>query len=187
MVRSTLCLAIAVIVTAPVSAQNLLDNPGFDVPDQLTGWTCTTTSGVASWSTEDRMGSPTSGSMQHDVSADVDDQWLRCSQCVPVGGFIVFGIEGNPSLNGGATVDYVYSGILPANTSDELVLNNDTGGLVDLVAWDDGVSFPDPNGASMALANPALDNSLGDNWCLSVSPFGAGDLGTPGVLNEPCP
>lgn len=84
MVRSTLCLAIAVIVTAPVSAQNLLVNPGFDVPDQLTGWTCTTTSGVASWSMVDRLGSPTSGSMQHDVSADADDRSVRCTQCVPI-------------------------------------------------------------------------------------------------------
>ena len=42
---------------------------------------------------------------------------------------------------------------------------------------------PDPNGASMSLEDPALDNNVGANWCESVTQFGDGDFGTPGSEN----
>jgi len=84
MVRSTIIVAIAVVIAVPTLAQNLLVNPGFDVPDQLTGWTCRTTYGTALWSPEDLLGSVGSGSMEHEVSATSDNQSVRCSQCVPV-------------------------------------------------------------------------------------------------------
>ena len=32
---------------------------------------------------------------------------------------------------------------------------------MDRVSWDNGETFPDPNGKSMALLDPGLDNSLG--------------------------
>jgi len=38
----------------------------------------------------------------------------------------------------------------------------------------------------MALANPALDNNVGTNWCTASTSYGAGDLGTPGAAND-CP
>ncbi|MDX1500714.1 MAG: lamin tail domain-containing protein, partial [Thermoanaerobaculia bacterium] len=44
--------------------------------------------------------------------------------------------------------------------------------------------FPDPNGASMALIDPSLDNNAGGNWCTSSTPFGDGDRGTPGAAND---
>ena len=109
------------------------------------------------------------------------------SLLVPAGGFAVLGIDGNPAANGGVAVDYVYSGIALANSADEIVLLDAHEVEVDRVRWDDGATFPDPNGASMALADPGLDNSVGANWCESVSPFGAGDLGTPGSVNDLCP
>jgi hypothetical protein len=77
-------IGIAVLSAAPASAQNLLVNPGFDVADQLDGWTCTLTYGTATWNAEDRQAQTTSGSMQHDVNAWVDSQKVRCHQCVAV-------------------------------------------------------------------------------------------------------
>ena len=54
---------------------------------------------------------------------------------------------------------------------------------MDSVGWDNGVTFPDPNGASMALLDTSLDNSVGSNWQESTTPYGNGDLGTPGIPN----
>lgn len=83
MARLAVAFSIALVITTPVVAQNLLVNPGFDDPDQLNGWICVTDDGIAVWSTEDHEGSPGSGSMEHEVSAASDDKWVRCSQCVP--------------------------------------------------------------------------------------------------------
>jgi hypothetical protein len=49
--------------------------------------------------------------------------------------------------------------------------------------------FPDATGASICL-NPAMLNAtsavLGSSWCLSTTPYITGDLGTPGMVNDPC-
>ncbi len=84
MIRATWAFALSLVIAGPAMAQNLLVNPGFDATDQLSGWTCTTTNGVATWSPDDRLDSPTSGSIQHDVTATADNRHVRCSQCVPV-------------------------------------------------------------------------------------------------------
>jgi predicted extracellular nuclease len=57
---------------------------------------------------------------------------------------------------------------------------------IDRVAYDGGPTFPDPTGAAMALADPALDNNVGANWCTASTPYGDGDLGTPGTPNPAC-
>lgn len=105
---------------------------------------------------------------------------------VPAGGYLVLGINDDSGTNGGVTVDYVFSGIALANGADELVLLDDTLTEIDRVEWDDGATFPDPTGASMALQDPTLDNNVGTNWCTASTPFGDGDLGTPGAAND-CP
>lgn len=52
-----------------------------------------------------------------------------------------------------------------------------------------GEGFPSGTGASIGL-NPSLLNaqsySLGTSWCVSVSAYSTGDLGTPGALNDNC-
>ncbi len=103
---------------------------------------------------------------------------------VPAGGYLVFGNNGDSATNGGVTVDYVYSGIAIANGSDELILFDTSAIEIDRVEWDNGVTFPDPNGASMALIDPVLDNNDGTNWCEASTPYGDGDFGTPGSLND---
>jgi len=87
MVRVIEITFVTCLIALPVAAQNLLVNPGFDNVDQLNGWTCSTANGIASWSPEDRAGSATSGSMQHDVTATSNNRYLWCSQCVPVDEF----------------------------------------------------------------------------------------------------
>jgi uncharacterized cupin superfamily protein len=91
--------------------------------------------------------------------------------------------------NGGVSVDYAYgTGHILRNSSDELFVGN-SGGTLDSVAWDNGVTFPDPTGASIGLDGGSLDataNDDGANWCAATSVFGDGDLGTPGAANDAC-
>jgi len=52
------------------------------------------------------------------------------------------------------------------------------------VNYDGGPDFPDPNGASMSLIVPGMDNNLGESWCTATTAFGDGDFGTPGAEND---
>jgi len=107
------------------------------------------------------------------------------SVIVPIGGFVVLGKNCDSLSNGGVSIDYEYSGITLANGDDELILISPDGDTVDYVAWDGGPNFPNPDGASMALISPTLDNSIGSNWIESTTSYGAGDYGTPGSANFP--
>ncbi len=116
---------------------------------------------------------------------DSDNHVISASVVIPAGGFVVFGVAADSGVNGGVTLDYSYgSGFTLANGSDELILTSDAMVEIDRVAWDDGATFPDPAGASMQLAAPGLDNSIGSNWSVSTASFGDGDLGTPGSANS---
>ncbi len=84
MFKNAWIIVALLMVSASAFAQNILVNPGFDVSDQLTDWTCTSTHGLASWDSEDRQGSADSGSMEHNVTADSDNGLLSCTQCLPV-------------------------------------------------------------------------------------------------------
>lgn len=109
---------------------------------------------------------------------------------LPAGGHLVFGVEADPSVNGGVTVDHAYS-------VDDLKLGNDGDAVVlllgevvlDVVAWDAGATFPAQEGWSIQL-DPAITDPTGNDdgsaWCLPTQTFGAGDHGSPGALNEPC-
>ncbi len=107
------------------------------------------------------------------------------SLIISAGGYLVLGINGDIATNGGVNVDYVYSGITLGNSDDEIVLIYSDGFTeVDRVNYDNGATFPDPNGASMELNNPANDNNDGTNWAEATSAFGDGDFGTPGSQNS---
>ena len=103
---------------------------------------------------------------------------------VPAGGFLVFSNNADMSTNGGLQVDYEYSNMFLGNGSDELVLFDNGLTEVDRVEWDNGATFPDPTGASMALIDASLDNNVGSNWCEAASTYGDGDSGTPGQVND---
>ena len=103
---------------------------------------------------------------------------------IPIGSYFVFGNNSNTSVNGGVTIDYNYgTEISLSNVTDELILLSPNNVLKDSVAWDNGSTFPDPTGSSMALLDPNLDNSLGSNWVESTLMYGEGDYGTPGLPN----
>jgi hypothetical protein len=104
-------------------------------------------------------------------------------------GVLVLGRNDDPAANGGAPVDYAYGGFSLTNGADEIVIRLGAT-IIDRVAYDGGLVFPDPTGASMSLDPSAIDagaNDFGFNWCEGQTPFGDGDAGTPGVDNEPCP
>ena len=102
---------------------------------------------------------------------------------------MVFGASGDPSRNGGVMVDYVYGTDLTlGNGEDELVLSSEER-VIDEVVYSDDSPWVDPGGASLTLAPSARDASANDDptsWCEAVSPYGEGDLGTPGAANDRC-
>ncbi len=103
---------------------------------------------------------------------------------VPAGGYLVLGRNADQGTNGGVTVDYEYSGITLGNSDDELYLITPTGTIVDSVLYDGGPEFPNPNGYSMELNNPANDNNVGGNWNEATTLFNESDYGTPGSENS---
>lgn len=119
----------------------------------------------------------------------IDSHTISSSVIVPAGGYAVLGSSTSMASNGGAPVDYQYSGITLSNSDDEIILTcNST--VIDEVAYDGGPVFPDPEGASMELSStfPSgrnnTDNDDGANWGVAVTAFGDGDLGTPGAAND---
>ncbi|MCB1052878.1 MAG: lamin tail domain-containing protein [Acidobacteria bacterium] len=109
-----------------------------------------------------------------------DSFTISSSLNVPAGGFVVLGRNGNTNQNGGVSVQYVYSGMTLGNGADALVLVRPDGSIAYEVHYDGGPIWPDPNGASMYLTNPNLDNQYGSNWATSTQNLPRGDKGTPG-------
>nr|MBX2877857.1 DUF3616 domain-containing protein [Saprospiraceae bacterium] len=106
---------------------------------------------------------------------------------VPADGYIVLGRSTDQSTNGGVAVDYAYGGSFTlGNGADEIILISTDTIEIDSLAYDNGTTFPDPNGASMSLLATNLDNTNGTNWCVATTPYGDGDFGTPGAAND-CP
>lgn len=102
------------------------------------------------------------------------------------GGYMVLGRNADPAANGGVTLAYRYSGFTLGNAADAIILLDPAGREVDRVAYDGGPTFPNPNGASMQLVHPSLDNSIGANWRVAITPWpgSAGDSGSPGAANH---
>ncbi|ARN78628.1 hypothetical protein BST97_11865 [Nonlabens spongiae] len=126
-----------------------------------------------------------------DSSSTSEEHTIASSVIVPANGYVVLGNNADFASNGGVNVDYEYSGnYFLGNGTDDIVL--ECGGTtIDQVEWDNGATFPDPNGASMELAqsvvtgpNAAALNDDGANWGTATSAYGDGDLGTPGAAND---
>lgn len=108
---------------------------------------------------------------------------------IPAGGYIVLGRNADTTANGGIPVDYQYANFALANDADEVILTDDFGLEIDRVEYDDGATFPDPNGASMELipgtADPGNANDDGANWQVSTTAIGtSSNFGTPGAVNS---
>jgi hypothetical protein len=107
------------------------------------------------------------------------------------GEYFVFARSDNPFENGGLeNVGYAYGdGVNLSNEVDGLVIQAD-GLVLDTVTWDDGATFPDPNGATMSLDPSYLDPIQNDNgnwWCEARQQWAtASDRGSPGHENQYC-
>ncbi len=100
--------------------------------------------------------------------------------------YAVFAYNGDPATNGGVVADYGYpteANYTLANSTDGIVIECN-GVVIDSIQWDNGATFPNPNGASMYLLYDkynSVDNDNGANWAVSTAPYGDGDFGTPGT------
>jgi hypothetical protein len=97
------------------------------------------------------------------------------------GEYKVFCVNADTMAAESVPVFYQYTGITLGNGADELILYDTALNEVDIVAYDGGITFPDPTGKSMQFVDG--DNNIGDNWNAGGSTFGTGDQGTPGAAN----
>jgi len=111
---------------------------------------------------------------------------INGSLIVPAQSYLVLGEETDTSINGGAPVDYAWgsnTNFTLGNGDDEVIISCG-GNIIDMVAYDNGDTFPDESGYSMQLlpdAYTSSDNDDGTNWVASASTYGDnGDYGTPG-------
>ncbi len=119
---------------------------------------------------------------------------IDSSVVIADGYYAVLGRNADTSLNGGVALDYDYGSFwLEHDNADEIILQVtlDSGTVkeIDRVAYDNGATFPDPTGASMALDPAKLNataNDIGANWAVATCPYGDGDYGTPGYANSSC-
>jgi len=104
--------------------------------------------------------------------------------------YVTLANNGDPSTNGGYMHDYIYSGgFVLTNSSDEIILKAPNGIVIDSVYYDNGITFPDPNGNSMSLDPFSLNGSSNDNglnWCAASESIANGDFGSPGMENAAC-
>jgi hypothetical protein len=115
---------------------------------------------------------------------------------VPPGVYVVLGNNSSFQTNGGLYESYAYKGVLFENEfradrgyADTVRLISENV-VIDAVAYDGGVAFPDGDGASIQLVPDGISasgNDMASAWCRSYSVFGnAGELGTPGQPNDAC-
>lgn len=124
-----------------------------------------------------------------DLGADKHRIFKLGGLVIPAKGYLTLGRNEDKATNGGVSLDYQYTGFTLGNTQDQIIImSGDI--LIDQVAYDDGLEFPNLEGASLSLSPDkmtATENDVGANWCAGQDPFGAGDLGSPGTANPPCP
>ena len=105
---------------------------------------------------------------------------------IPANGYAVLGNDSDSSTNGGYTNNHQFNGVYLGNSTDGIILEC-SGTVIDQVIWDNGTTFPDPNGKSMELKTnkySSTDNDDGANWYEATASFGEGDSGTPGAQNS---
>jgi hypothetical protein len=115
--------------------------------------------------------------------SNTDLHVISQSLLISPGGYMVLGNNSDQNTNGGALVNYQYSNIVFDNSDDEILLISPDQVVVDSVVYDNGAAFPDPEGLSMALLDPNMDNGVGLNWSEATAQYGDGDFGTPGISN----
>jgi hypothetical protein len=125
-----------------------------------------------------------------DMGTDKHRLYKKGGLVIPANGIFVLGNSANPEENGGITPDYVYDNFALGNGEDQIILKAGES-VVDQVAYVEGGDWPNAKGGKSLSLDPAetsiWGNDSGLNWCVGQTPFGMGDLGTPGTGNPPCP
>jgi len=111
--------------------------------------------------------------------SDMDSHLISQSLVLSPGEYLVLGNNSDQNSNGGVIVNYRYSNISLDNADDEIILNSPIGDVIDSVAYDNNIMFPNQTGASMSLLDPNMDNSNGFNWRNWTTSYGDGDLELP--------
>jgi endonuclease/exonuclease/phosphatase family metal-dependent hydrolase len=118
--------------------------------------------------------------------AGTDEHFINVpesSLLVEPGEYFVFGRNGSQNENGGYIADYEYGNTMSfSNVEDEIIIFDPEWREVDKVYYTH--AFPYATGASMYVQDLSSNNNIISNWAESTTPFGLGDLGTPG---EPSP
>ncbi len=99
-------------------------------------------------------------------------------------GFLVLGRNTDVASNGGVPVAYAYQGLTLRNGGDALILLDPQGREIDRVAYGAEAGLPAPEGTSLELIDPTLDNGAAENWCAATTPLRGGDRGTPAQAND---
>jgi hypothetical protein len=100
---------------------------------------------------------------------------------VQPGEYFVLGNNGDSSTNGGYIADYVYSDFSLTNSSDEIIVSNVNNQEIARLAFS-GAPFGIA-GISAELINQVLQPTTED-YALSTTLFGDGDLGSPGMAGS---
>jgi hypothetical protein len=123
------------------------------------------------------------------VNDSSDPDVIASEECLALsaGARVVFAKSADPTMNGGlppvaATFSFSLVGGTSAEPGDVALFAGAT--LLDQITWTSS-----PTGATLQVdpdfAN-AVDNDSEANFCASITPYGAGDLGTPGNANDEC-
>ena len=115
------------------------------------------------------------GSDQHTINSDL---------LIAPNAYLVLAKNGDTNLNGGIVADYVYTGLTLANTTDQIILTNSGGEVIDTVNYNKSAGWKIVGGASLELIDKNQPHNNFANWEISATNYGEGDFGTPGEFNS---
>lgn len=115
------------------------------------------------------------------IENEYGQQVTLSTYLVPPEGYFVLAACGDPALNGGHSPDFVYGGFT-IQTVGTLSLFTSSRQLSDAVDYDS--AWPILPGSSCERINPGWVSGMSSSWGSATTPFGDGDLGTPGEQNS---
>jgi hypothetical protein len=127
-----------------------------------------------------------------DLGVNVDDHLIDPGAPLVLlpGELMLLGKSMSATDNGAIPIEYAYGefGVSLTNTGDDLILRCDDVD-VDQVGWSPD-AWPYDTGVAMQL-DPAMQrggaNDAATAWCAATNVYSAGNTGTPGAANTPCP
>ncbi len=118
------------------------------------------------------------------IGDEIYDDIVLPSIVIEPGDFVLLAWNGDAYRNGGVPADHVYGNAIILWNSDDLLVLRDSEGMSRDVVDYRNAGFTVPDGRSMALVDPTLDNGDGASWCASTTVMARGDLGSPGAANR---